>query len=75
MAQSKRQWSFPLRLPHPMRIQATELAHRDGISLNQFIVQAIAEGHAAGEFPLVYKPTEARSAENLGCSSGRKLGH
>ena len=35
--------SFPLRLPRALWAMATELARRDGVSLNQFIVQAIAE--------------------------------
>ena len=34
---------FPLRLPTTTRIQASELASRDGISLNQFISLAVAE--------------------------------
>jgi hypothetical protein len=35
--------SFPLRLPHSMRRQADDLAHNEGLSLNQFISLAIAE--------------------------------
>lgn len=35
--------SFPLRLPHSMRKQANDLAHREGLSLNQFINLAVAE--------------------------------
>ena len=35
--------SFPLRLPHSMRRQANDLAHREGLSLNQFISLAVAE--------------------------------
>lgn len=35
--------SFPLRLPHSMRRQANDLAHREGLSLNQFIGLAVAE--------------------------------
>lgn len=34
---------FPLRLPRSTRAQAYELARREGVSLNQFIVQAVAE--------------------------------
>lgn len=34
---------FPLRLPLSTRIQAAEIAEREGISLNQFITVAIAE--------------------------------
>ena len=39
--------SFPLRLAASMRVQASELAEREGISLNQFINIAVAEkiGH------------------------------
>jgi hypothetical protein len=35
--------SFPLRLPHTMRKQANDIAHREGLSLNQFISLAVAE--------------------------------
>ena len=35
--------SFPLRLPRTTRAQAGELARREGVSLNLFIAQAIAE--------------------------------
>jgi hypothetical protein len=35
--------SFPLRLPHSMRRQANDLAHLEGLSLNQFISLAVAE--------------------------------
>lgn len=35
--------SFPLRLPISMRRQATEIAQREGLSLNQFISLAVAE--------------------------------
>lgn len=35
--------SFPLRLSLNMRRQANELAHDEGLSLNQFILLAIAE--------------------------------
>jgi hypothetical protein len=35
--------SFPLRLPNSTRRQANDLAHREGLSLNQFISLAVAE--------------------------------
>ena len=35
--------TFPLRLSSTMRLQAIELARRDGISLNQFVAQALVE--------------------------------
>ncbi len=35
--------SFPLRLPVSTRRQANDLAHREGLSLNQFISLAVAE--------------------------------
>lgn len=35
--------SFPLRIPHSTKIQATEIAKREGLSLNQFIVIALVE--------------------------------
>ena len=41
--ENARPLSFPLRLPISMRRQVTELAQREGLSLNQFIVLALAE--------------------------------
>jgi len=35
--------TFPLRLPVSMRVQAIESAKHEGISLNQFIMLAVAE--------------------------------
>ena len=35
--------TFPLRLPVSTRLQADELARREGLSLNQFISLAVAE--------------------------------
>lgn len=35
--------SFPLRLPRSTRQRAVELAHNEGLSLNQFIVLAVTE--------------------------------
>jgi predicted HicB family RNase H-like nuclease len=35
--------TFPLRLPHSTRVQAVEIAKREGLSLNQFIVIALVE--------------------------------
>lgn len=35
--------SFPLRMPSAIRALAIEIARFDGISLNQFITEAIAE--------------------------------
>ena len=35
--------TFPLRLPLTMRHEAGDLAHREGLSLNQFISLAVAE--------------------------------
>jgi len=39
----KRHQSFPLRLSPSIRQTANDLAHVDGISLNQFISLAVAE--------------------------------
>lgn len=39
----KRPACFPLRLPLTMRRQANDLAHREGLSLNQFVSLAVAE--------------------------------
>ena len=41
--EKKRPGSFPLRLPVSMRHRATDLAHQEGLSLNQFISLAVAE--------------------------------
>ncbi|HTB96591.1 MAG TPA: hypothetical protein VK716_06260 [Terracidiphilus sp.] len=41
--ENKRPGCFPLRLPLSMRMQANDLAHREGLSLNQFISLAVAE--------------------------------
>lgn len=41
--ENARPGSFPLRLPHSMRKQANDLAHSEGLSLNQFISLAVAE--------------------------------
>ncbi len=38
-----RSTSFPLRLPLSIRRSANEIAHREGMSLNQFIAIAVAE--------------------------------
>jgi hypothetical protein len=35
--------NFPLRLPTSIKAAASELARREGISLNQFIASAVAE--------------------------------
>lgn len=42
-SESKKPGCFPLRLPLTMRHQANDLAHREGLSLNQFISLAVAE--------------------------------
>ena len=41
--ENKRPGCFPLRLPLTMRREANDLAHREGLSLNQFISLAVAE--------------------------------
>jgi hypothetical protein len=41
--ENKKPGCFPLRLPLTMRHQANDLAHREGLSLNQFISLAVAE--------------------------------
>lgn len=40
--EQRRPKSFPLRLP-PTRARAVEIAKREGISLNQFIVLGVGE--------------------------------
>jgi hypothetical protein len=41
--EAKSRRSFPLRLTSSMRRQANDIAHREGLSLNQFILLAVAE--------------------------------
>jgi len=43
MTEHKVKTTFPLRLPKTTRIQAVEIASREGVSLNQFIALAVAE--------------------------------
>lgn len=38
-----RRKSFPLRLSRSVRAEAEQLSNREGISINQFIVLAVAE--------------------------------
>ena len=35
--------SFALRLPQSTRVEAAEIAKREGVSLNQFVALAVAE--------------------------------
>lgn len=41
--------SYPLRLPHSLKEAVVKAAERDGISMNQFIMLAVAEKLAALE--------------------------
>ena len=43
MTENTKATTFPLRLPKSTRLQAVELAQREGLSLNQFIALAVAE--------------------------------
>lgn len=43
MPERKRMNAFPLRLPRTTRAQADVMAHREGISVNEFILSAVAE--------------------------------
>ena len=53
--------SFPLRLSRTMREEAIELAHREGISMNQFISHAIAEKITRLECSRLSRETQANS--------------
>ena len=53
--------TFQLRLPTSARIQAAELAQRESVSLNQFIVQAVAERIARMELRPSGKPGRTQS--------------
>jgi len=62
--------TFPLRLPTSIRRQAGELAKTDDISLNQFIMLAVAEKlsalpHSEGRFPARF----AHSQEDPHCAT------
>ena len=41
--------TYPLRLPHSIKAAVERLAKRDGTSINQFVVTAVAEKLAALE--------------------------
>lgn len=41
--------SYPLKLPHSLKVAAQRLAKEDGVSLNQWIAVAIAEKVGAME--------------------------
>jgi hypothetical protein len=43
MPENSKTATFPLRLPKSTRLQAVELAKREGLSLNQFIALAVVE--------------------------------
>ena len=43
MTENTKATTFPLRLPKSTRLQAVDLAQREGLSLNQFIALAVAE--------------------------------
>jgi hypothetical protein len=42
MTQAER-YKYPLQLPQSLKETATRLAHEDGVSLNQWIVAAVAQ--------------------------------
>jgi len=43
--------SFRLRIPRPTFVRATEIASDDGVSINQFITLAVAEGIERMKYP------------------------
>lgn len=65
--------TYPLRLPKSLKAQVTQLAKRDGTSMNQFIAIAVAEkvsalevehfftGRAAGADLLAFEKLVTRS--------------
>ena len=64
-----RRKSFPLRLPRTVWAQAIEFARFEGISLNQFIVQAIAE--AITRLECSPSPTSLNTTVGNGRDSGQ----
>jgi len=48
MTQTQR-YKYPLHLPHSLRATVTRLAQEDGVSLNQWIVSAVAQKIGAVE--------------------------
>jgi len=42
-------YKYPLHLPHSLRDTVVRLAHEDGVSLNQWIVSAVAQKIGAVE--------------------------
>ncbi|HWH59059.1 MAG TPA: toxin-antitoxin system HicB family antitoxin [Terriglobales bacterium] len=56
---------FPLRLPLSVKKQAIDLAFDDGISLNQFISQAVVEKITRAESPAHHPPAGSPQSPSL----------
>lgn len=72
MEHSKRTPSFPLRLPRTTRVQAGELARREGVSLNEFIRLAVAEKITRLEQFAPQGEAESKEERNQGKTTGDK---
>lgn len=63
--QQKAKPTFPLRLPRTMRAEAAELACLEGVSLNQLIVEALAEKIARVSFFYSSRERRPKTARDL----------
>lgn len=61
---AKRRYKYPLQLPESLKETAVHLAKEDGVSLNQWIVSAVAQKIGAVETAQAYFQRRA-SAANL----------
>lgn len=82
MTQTQR-YKYPLQLPQSLKETAARLAHEDGVSLNQWIVSAVAQkigavetaadfaGHAGaarrGDLTRLLDPGTGYAADAAGC--------
>ncbi|MFT4103689.1 MAG: toxin-antitoxin system HicB family antitoxin [Burkholderiaceae bacterium] len=62
MTQAQR-YKYPLQLPQSLKETATRLAMEDGVSLNQWIVSAVAQKIGAVETAADFLKTRAGTAE------------
>ena len=58
-----RRYKYPLQLPASLKEAATRLARQDGVSLNQWIVAAVAQKIGAVETAEVFLRERARGAD------------
>lgn len=59
---AKRRYKYPLQLPESLKATAVHLAKEDGVSLNQWIVSAVAQKIGAVETAQTYFQRRASAA-------------